>query len=152
MSKIIMTVGIPGSGKSTWAKNFCRSNIDVKRVNKDDLRNMLDDGIHTSKNEQMVIRLQDEIINTLIANDISVIVDNTNLKKYHWEHFRNIALANGCEFEIKIFPISTENALERNETRPISDRVPPEVIKNMATAMYGFDYEELYSYEIRKYN
>jgi predicted kinase len=152
MSKIIMTVGIPGSGKSTWAKNFCRSNIDVKRVNKDDLRNMLDDGIHTSKNEQMVIRLQDEIINTLIANDISVIVDNTNLKKYHWEHFRNMAIAHDCEFNIMMFPISIENALERNEIRPYSEQVPIDVIKAMEISMRNINYEELYGYEIRKYN
>ena len=144
-----MTVGIPGSGKSTWARKFCRSEIDFKRVNKDDLRNMLDDGIHTSKNEQIVVRIQDEIINTLLANNISVIVDNTNLKKYHWEHFRNLALANNCDFEIMVFPISLEEAILRNEIRPISDKVPESVIISMNDIMTNISYEQLCSYEIR---
>ena len=42
-NKVILTVGLPASGKSTWAKEQVSQNPgQYKRVNKDDLRAMLD--------------------------------------------------------------------------------------------------------------
>ena len=41
MSKLILTVGIPGSGKSTWSQQYIRENPNTVRVNSDRLREML---------------------------------------------------------------------------------------------------------------
>ena len=41
MKKIILTRGIPASGKSTWAKQKALKNPEHSvRINRDDLRNM----------------------------------------------------------------------------------------------------------------
>ena len=49
--KLIMTKGLPASGKSTWAKQYLDDNPGTKRVNKDDLRAMLDNGKWSKRNE-----------------------------------------------------------------------------------------------------
>jgi predicted kinase len=39
--EVLVLIGIPGSGKSTWAKDFVSNNSDWIRVNRDDFRDML---------------------------------------------------------------------------------------------------------------
>lgn len=41
MSKLIILQGIPGSGKTTYARQFCKDHDNYVRVNRDDIRNML---------------------------------------------------------------------------------------------------------------
>lgn len=38
MSKIILCRGIQGSGKTTWAKQYCKEHPNSIRVNRDDIR------------------------------------------------------------------------------------------------------------------
>jgi len=38
MSKLIATRGIPASGKTTWAREYCLKNPNTVRVNRDDIR------------------------------------------------------------------------------------------------------------------
>lgn len=52
--KIIICRGIQGSGKSTWAKQWCHEDPEHRiRINNDDIRNMLGDYWVTSR-EPMV--------------------------------------------------------------------------------------------------
>ena len=40
MAKIILCRGIQGSGKTTWAKQYCKEHPNTIRVNRDDIRQM----------------------------------------------------------------------------------------------------------------
>ena len=61
--KIILTRGLPASGKSTWSKEqVAKSNGKIKRVNKDDLREMVDAGIWSKDNEQNIIDVRDAMV------------------------------------------------------------------------------------------
>ena len=61
--KIILTRGLPASGKSTWAKEqVAKGNGKVKRVNKDDLRDMIDAGIWSKTNEQLILDARDALV------------------------------------------------------------------------------------------
>jgi tRNA uridine 5-carbamoylmethylation protein Kti12 len=61
--KIILTRGLPASGKSTWSKEqVAKSNGKVKRVNKDDLRDMIDAGIWSKINEQLILDARDAML------------------------------------------------------------------------------------------
>lgn len=52
MLKIILCKGLPASGKSTWTRELIDKNPEkYKRINKDDLRAMLDNGKWSNKNE-----------------------------------------------------------------------------------------------------
>ena len=63
MLKVIITIGLPASGKTTWAKELMEKEPgEWKRINKDDLRAMLDNGRWSHINERFVIELRDHII------------------------------------------------------------------------------------------
>jgi predicted kinase len=88
---LYITIGLPASGKSTWAKKLVHDNPgQYKRVNKDDLRAMLDVSHFTNGNEQFVMDTQMFIISEALKQGKNVIVDDTNLSFKHQERFENL--------------------------------------------------------------
>lgn len=133
--KLIMTKGLPGSGKSTWAKEQLKKG-GYKRVNKDDLRRMLDDGKWSGKNEDFVLEVRDSIITDAFHNGYNVIVDDTNLHPKHEETLRRIAkdakIVYGfdVQFEIKDFTdVPIEECIKRDLQR--LESVGERVIRKM---------------------
>lgn len=80
MLKVIICRGIPASGKTTWARNFCEKNPDYFRVNRDDIRKMLNQHYSVS-NEFLVKKIEKSIIVNILTQGYNVIVDDTNLSK-----------------------------------------------------------------------
>lgn len=90
--KIIILVGISGSGKTTWASNFIRNNSNYLRVNRDSIRMSItgtDSRILSSELEAVVTKVQHEQIRTFLLGGYNVIVDNTNLKKKYIDSVLN---------------------------------------------------------------
>jgi predicted kinase len=80
MKQVIMMRGLPGSGKSTYAKQLVASAPNTyKRINRDDLRAMFDNGHWTQGNEKFVKRVRDVLIIKALEEGKHVIVDDTNL-------------------------------------------------------------------------
>lgn len=141
--KIILTRGLPASGKSTWAKEFVKnSNGKAKRVNKDDLREMIDAGVYSKPNEQMILAARDALVDTWLANDIeTIIVDDTNFEEKHFERMKEIADQQRYKHECKYLTTDTtveykdfldvplEDCLHRDSLRP--KPVGEKVIKSM---------------------
>lgn len=91
MIKVYMTKGLPGSGKSTWAKKLVTDNPNkYKRINKDDLRDMLDDGKYSSDSEKFVLQVRDSLILMSIEKGKHVIIDDTNLATKHEERIKQL--------------------------------------------------------------
>lgn len=114
-----MTKGLPGSGKSTWAKEQLKKG-NFRRVNKDTLRIMLHDGKHSNSNETFVLMARDNLIRAFLSVGQSVIVDDTNLAPKHEKKLRELAHEYKARFEIQDFtdvPIETciKNDLKRCE-------------------------------------
>ena len=95
--------GLPGSGKSTTARQYLADHPDTKRINKDDLRRMLDNDLWSRENEKFVLHRRDDIIRRSLEDGYNVIVDDTNLAPKHEARLREIALDFKAEFEIKDF-------------------------------------------------
>jgi len=135
MKKVYILKGLPASGKSTWARQKIQNNKgSYKRVNKDDLRDMLDDGHWTSNNEKFVLRLRDHIIIEALKDGKHIIVDDTNLHPKHKKRIEQIVKENSDEVgqvqvKEKFFDIELEEAIERDLNRPNS--VGSKVIKKM---------------------
>ena len=88
--RITLTRGLPASGKSTWAKKqLARGNI--VRINKDDLRSMLNNGKWSKINEQIVLKIRDEATIAALNKGYNVIIDDTNLHEKHFQRMLEIA-------------------------------------------------------------
>jgi predicted kinase len=101
MSKLIMLRGLPGSGKSTWAKQMLKDNPgQYKRVNRDEIRAMVDNGHWSQTNERFIRTVRDLIIIEALAAEQNVIIDDTNLDPSLEPEFRRITESFHPEFEV----------------------------------------------------
>lgn len=125
-----MCKGLPASGKTTWAKVQVQNRLGVKRVSKDDLRLLLDNGIHTRTNEKLILLIRDSIVMRVLNEGLTIIVDDTNFAPKHEQRLRELAKNFDAEFEIQDFThISLDACLERDRNR--TKRVGEEVIRKM---------------------
>lgn len=86
-----MLKGLPASGKTCWAKEQVKnSNSQIKRVNKDDLREMIDAGKWSKENEKNVLEIRDNIIRHYLQRGYTVICDDTNLHPKHEKALEDI--------------------------------------------------------------
>ena len=91
MIKVFLIKGLPASGKSTWAKKLITENPNsYKRINKDDLRAMLDDSKHSNDSEKFILQVRDSLILMAIEKGKHVIVDDTNLAPKHEARIRDL--------------------------------------------------------------
>lgn len=121
MLQVIVTRGLPASGKSTWSKSIIDKNPNsYKRINKDDLRAMLDNDKHSTDMEKFIIKVRDSLILLALQEGKHVIVDDTNLADKHIERIKQ--LINGkAQLIIKDFtdvPLETciKQDLKRNKS------------------------------------
>jgi predicted kinase len=129
MSKILMLKGLPASGKSTYAKELV-SRGGWKRVNKDDLRAMLDDGKWSKGNEKFVVEVRDSIIiDAVVFGQYSVVVDDTNFNPVHEKTLRQIADELKLPFEVLFIDTPLAECIARDRLR--LDPVGEKVIKDM---------------------
>src|SRR5574343_1364540 len=116
MPKLVMTRGLPASGKSTYAKELIKNN-NFKRVNKDLLREMIDDSKWTRGNEKFVLKARNNLISLMLSEGYNVVCDDTNFASKHEETLRQIAAQNKADFEIKEFEVSVEECIKRDLLR-----------------------------------
>ena len=109
-----MLKGLPASGKSTYAKELVKKGW--KRVNKDDLRAMIDDSIWSKKNEASIKEIEACIANHYLQDTKeNVVVDDTN---FAYEDFwRKEAETVGAEFEVKFFDTPLKECIKRDALR-----------------------------------
>jgi predicted kinase len=91
---VTLTKGLPGSGKSTWAREVHASRAAggrrLKLVSKDDLRRMLDLGVWSKENEKFVVKIRNRVILDAVDEGYDVIVHDTNLVPKHETEIRQL--------------------------------------------------------------
>jgi len=113
MSKLLVLVGLPASGKSTFARELVAKGW--KRVNKDDLRSMIDDSKWSRDNEKKIIAYEDALVIMSLNKGWDVVVDDTNFG--HQERWKHIAGTHNAEFEVKFFDVPLMECIERDSKR-----------------------------------
>lgn len=150
MSKLLMLEGLPASGKTTWAKEqVLKSKGTTKRVNKDDLRAMIDVSEWSKHNEKQILDIRNYVIGYYLSKGYDVIVDDTNLSPKHEEFFRRMVSEDDqwhANFEVKFFDTPLAECIRRDMLRPepvgkkvirrmyegIKDRYEPKLVYNPA--------------------
>ena len=116
--KILILKGLPASGKSTYAKELVAVNNNWVRVNKDDLRAMMNGGVFSGKLEKHIVRTERELVENALKLGKNVIVDDTNFNPNHEIFFRALAYQYSAEVEVKFFDIPLETCIDRDNKRP----------------------------------
>lgn len=132
MPKIILTRGIQGSGKSTWAKKWVEEDPEHRvRWNNDDFRRML--GPYWVPTREYVVQdTMNSFLNNAMSLEYDIVLDNMNLNPRHWDYIQGVInYANGnigvlytLEFK-DFFDVSLEECIERDSKRenPIGKKV-----------------------------
>ena len=141
--KITILIGIPASGKSTYAKDYIRNNADTVRVNRDDFRLMLKSAQMTEpKIEDMITTLVDATITQSLLRKCNVLVDATNLKVGYIKSFVE-KFKYSADIDYRVFDISIEKALERDAKREatVGEAVIKKMYKDFKILMDSFDFQ-----------
>lgn len=114
-----MTQGLPASGKTSWAKEqVALSKGRTKRINRDDLRAMVDP--KWSQDKEKTIRfLRNDMVRSLLQSGFNVIVDDTSLDMKNPATLQRIAEEVKADFKVVDFTdVSVEDCIKRDLGRP----------------------------------
>lgn len=132
MLKIILTVGIPACGKSTWAKEEVKKNPEkITRVNRDDLRNMMSNYHFSDANEKLVTSAKEHIIKEALRYGRDIIIDETNLNRRNFDDICKLVRSMNidCMVMEKGFFIDLDEAIARDAARPGTGCVGEDVVR-----------------------
>lgn len=141
MKKIIITKGLPASGKSTWADEYIKDNPNFVKIEKDQIRKngeLFHNGAYKHKrgDESIVIKERDRLVREALAEGKSVISSDTNLAKKHVAQLSNIARQNDAEIEIVSFlDVPLKELINRDKKR--DNGVGEQTIRRMFHTQVG---------------
>jgi predicted kinase len=142
MPNLIITAGIPGSGKSTWARSF----FDLKYtiISADAIRLKLFGSLvaahegDRAENNRRVFAEHTRLVRDALSHNVDVIVDNTSLTPRSREEQRALA----DEYEAKCHLIlftDLQTAIARNSMRQFIEAdafVPLHIMESMVKQYY----------------
>ena len=121
---LVICRGIQGSGKTSFAKQWCHEDPEHRvRFNNDDIRNMLGD-YWVPNREKLVTEAKANMITFALIKGYDVVVDNMNLNPKEDEWIRtlcaNIEKDKGIhvDIEYKDFWTPVEECIRRDASRP----------------------------------
>jgi predicted kinase len=121
MSELIITRGLPGSGKTTYAKRWVAGDATRRsRVNRDDLRELLHGGPHDYDRalEQAVTWAHQGAVRTLLMSGRDVICDDMNLQNRQVKEWMKLAAEVGADFSVVDFTnVSPDECVRRDRDR-----------------------------------
>lgn len=128
VTTLTMTKGLPGSGKTTWAREQVLKAVPggAVVVCKDDLRAMLHADRFHGKHERQVVKARDALVKTFLLQGVSVIVADTNLNPFHEERLAKIAEEEGARFFVKDFtdvPLNTCVRRDLKREKSVGEKV-----------------------------
>jgi predicted kinase len=134
MTSLLITRGLPGSGKTTFARRWVAEDREHRaRVNRDDIRAMLDDSQFVKGvTEPRVLAARDAAILSLLAKGIDTICDDTNLPQRTARDLAKLAKRAGAELTVvDLTDIPLADCLARNAARTDKTPVPEDAVRDM---------------------
>lgn len=144
LPKLVLLVGISGSGKSTWIKEHQNEWKNTVVVNFDKLRKEMTGDVSDHSMEKEVVSAAFRTIRTNLENGVNVILDATNCRSKGRKGITKYLLKRGVFFkgEAIIFEADPEKSRERikNDLEKNIDRsrVPDEIIDSQYEAYKAY--------------
>jgi predicted kinase len=116
---LVITRGLPASGKTTWAREWVLQDRRRARVNRDDLRVMMfgRDRLPNPQ-EEAVSAVQQAAVEALLRAGHDVVVDDTHLRVRYGRVWADLAQRVGARFEVQdLTGVPLEVCLERDAAR-----------------------------------
>jgi predicted kinase len=137
--KLIITVGLPGSGKSTYL-----ARLGANAISSDEIRRLIADDPHDQTINARVFGVIRYLVRQrILAGRPVTYVDATHLTIWERKPYAKLAQRHGCQLEALFFDVPVETCIARNQAR---ERVVPEdAIRKMALSLVppcieeGFD-------------
>jgi T4 RnlA family RNA ligase len=127
MLKLIITKGLPASGKTTWAREYIQQYPETANLCKDDLRLQLSG---TGKREKRIVKVRDLLTEYYFEQGYSVIWSDTNLNPVHLQRAKELAEKYQAQVIVQDFTyVSLAECIKRDLIRPNS--VGQEAIEQM---------------------
>lgn len=120
--ELVITVGLSGCGKSTWAKEeVYRSRGRIVRLNRDDMRAMMFPKVEYNKsNENIVRNWQMEGARQALMSGRDVIIDDTNCIRQTRQKWEELAQAMHVKFRIVMFNTDFKECVARDKARGVA--------------------------------
>lgn len=131
MATLYIMVGLPGSGKSTRAKEISKetgaiiTSLDSMREKIAGSRKNWHENpdIFNNTMSRSIANIQNAMVEWHLKNGESVIVDNMNLKSRYVSFFQELGKKYDVEIEFVKMKCNWATLKERNNTRPSDERV-----------------------------
>ena len=133
---VVLAIGLPGSGKSSWFKRH-----NVTPLSSDMVRSLLFDDVREQRFQDLVFsNLRSMLKARLIAKRPMNYVDATNLTPQERQHWIKLAKDFNYEVHAVFFDVPLEVCIERHQRR---DRVvPDDVMRRMAAKLKPPSFQE----------
>jgi predicted kinase len=133
---VVLAIGLPGSGKSSWFKRH-----NVVPLSSDMVRSLLFDDVREQRYQDLVFsNLRSMLKARLIAKRPMNYVDATNLTPQERQHWIKLAKDYSYEVHAVFFDVPLEVCIDRHQRR---DRVVPEdVMRRMAAKLKPPSFDE----------
>ncbi|HUA17875.1 MAG TPA: ATP-binding protein [Bryobacteraceae bacterium] len=124
--KLVITVGLPGSGKTTYL-----AKLGVNAISSDEVRRLIaDDPTNQSMNARIFAAIRYLVRQRIAAGRPVTYVDATHLTRWERRPYVQLAERYGCKLEALYFDVPVEVCMRRNRRR--RRIVPDEAIQRMA--------------------
>lgn len=129
MKQMVVLIGVSGSGKSTWAREFCLNQPNWLRISRDELRRSivpvsLGTYWHWPREDQnrieyLVDQMHSKLLLDALRSGWNVLMDNTHLKKAYIDEYITLMLRHFPSFTIqyRLFEPPLETCQERDHLR-----------------------------------
>ena len=115
--QILILIGAPGSGKSTFARYFIRTEENWIRLCRDDFRAMQFSTANLSQyDEKLISNMIDASVDTLLSKKSNVLIDATHCRKEYLDHYID-KYNHLADISFKVFDVDAATLAERCEKR-----------------------------------
>ena len=143
MNTLYITVGLPGSGKSTYVKNFIK-NKDIEYLSSDSLRAVYGKSEEDQTVTPLVFGHIKRKVDEFLKDDKNVLVDATSVNRKERIDYINTAKKYGAKVVAIVFKMDRQGLIDRNKKRgEEGGRVVPDwVIDKMLAKFEEPSYDE----------